>query len=203
MNCPYCKNSNIVKNGHSPSSKQRWKCNKCNKSFDNNTIRKFPPTTIPFQFIALILYISETWSYNKTYNYINDLLKILKIWNITIYPKGKIAYSTIHKWKKQYKRTYKDLISFEEAKNFYFKLIRNGKKPILNSKPIEEPIYKIKTITIPKSHMEALKNFRDMTDFMGKNSLDYMKTYKEIIKPLLKEFKKEKQTTIVLSTQKE
>jgi hypothetical protein len=130
------------------------------------------------------------------------LLKILKLWNITIYSKGKIAYSTVYKWKNQYKLVYKDLVSFEEAKKFYFELIRNGKKPILNSKLTEEPVYKIKTITILKDHMEVLKKFRDMTDFMGENSLDYMRTYKEIIKPLLKEFKKEKQTTFVLSPTK-
>ena len=31
--CPNCKCTDIVKNGHRSNGDQRWKCNKCKKSF--------------------------------------------------------------------------------------------------------------------------------------------------------------------------
>jgi transposase-like protein len=31
--CPFCNNDDLVKNGHSVTSEQRWRCNKCKKSF--------------------------------------------------------------------------------------------------------------------------------------------------------------------------
>ena len=31
--CPFCKVNDIVKNGKSPNGTQRWRCNKCKKSF--------------------------------------------------------------------------------------------------------------------------------------------------------------------------
>ena len=33
IGCPNCKCTDIVKNGHRPNGDQRWKCNKCKKSF--------------------------------------------------------------------------------------------------------------------------------------------------------------------------
>ena len=55
MNCPYCNSTATVKNGHSPSGKERWKCNTCKKTFSENSGKGFPPTSIPFEFISWVL----------------------------------------------------------------------------------------------------------------------------------------------------
>ena len=31
--CPFCNNDDLVKNGHSETGTQRWRCNKCRKRF--------------------------------------------------------------------------------------------------------------------------------------------------------------------------
>lgn len=31
--CPFCKGNDLVKNGHSETGTQRWRCNQCKKSF--------------------------------------------------------------------------------------------------------------------------------------------------------------------------
>ena len=33
ITCTYCNSSDLVKNGHSENGTQRWRCNKCKKSF--------------------------------------------------------------------------------------------------------------------------------------------------------------------------
>jgi transposase-like protein len=33
INCPNCPSQDIVKNGHRSNGDQRWRCNKCKKSF--------------------------------------------------------------------------------------------------------------------------------------------------------------------------
>lgn len=33
LTCPHCRGTDLVKNGHSRNGTQRWRCNKCNKSF--------------------------------------------------------------------------------------------------------------------------------------------------------------------------
>jgi transposase-like protein len=33
IHCPYCDSIDLVKNGHSENSTQRWRCNECRKSF--------------------------------------------------------------------------------------------------------------------------------------------------------------------------
>ena len=33
LTCPHCSGTDLVKNGHSRNGTQRWRCNKCNKSF--------------------------------------------------------------------------------------------------------------------------------------------------------------------------
>ena len=33
IRCPSCRGNDLVKNGNSPNGTQRWRCNKCKKSF--------------------------------------------------------------------------------------------------------------------------------------------------------------------------
>ena len=33
LHCVHCSNNDLVKNGKSPNGTQRWRCNKCKKSF--------------------------------------------------------------------------------------------------------------------------------------------------------------------------
>jgi transposase-like protein len=33
IHCPFCHSDDLVKNGHNASGEQRWRCNKCKKSF--------------------------------------------------------------------------------------------------------------------------------------------------------------------------
>lgn len=33
LRCTHCSSNDLVKNGHSPNGTQRWRCNRCKKSF--------------------------------------------------------------------------------------------------------------------------------------------------------------------------
>ncbi len=40
IKCTHCESEDIVKNGHSENGTQRWRCNKCKKSFQLTYERK-------------------------------------------------------------------------------------------------------------------------------------------------------------------
>ena len=196
MLCPYCKSTQIVKNGRAPSKKQRWKCKSCEKSFDEYSNRKFPPTSIPFPFIAFILYTSEDKSVIKTYKDVKYIMQLLKLFHVQIMSKEDVSYVSVYKWKHEYQSFYKELISFNEAKKYYFDLFRNANKPDIVMKNDEEPpYYFLPERPIKYTHMMALKEFKKMTDFIGVDALSYMRSNAVIVPQLLESYKKNRKTS--------
>jgi predicted Zn finger-like uncharacterized protein len=45
MNCPHCQTANIVKNGTSRHGHQRWRCQRCKKTFGETDRRLVAPET--------------------------------------------------------------------------------------------------------------------------------------------------------------
>lgn len=123
MKCPNCKSVSIVKNGCAPSGKMRWKCSKCKKTFDKDTGKNYPPTTIPFPFIAYVLSVSKGNSLEKTKRQVNIWLQ-----QFPICSKKTISKSAVYKWKNNYGKTYTKLISKAEIKRYrdhYLKLSKD------------------------------------------------------------------------------
>jgi hypothetical protein len=137
MNCPNCKSFKIVKNGYTKLKRQRWKCNKCKKTFIENTYKKYPPTKYPFYFIAYILYTSEVYKPKSLTKYIKNWLKILKT------DFKDVNRKTVHYWIKKYKPIYKEIIKFNEARRLFVKHIDKERyRPRLNG----TSVYKISKI---------------------------------------------------------
>jgi transposase-like protein len=67
--CPYCGSDNLQKNGHRPNGKQRWRCNQCRKSFQQDYQYNACKQGIKEQIIELTLNGSG----------VRDISRILKI----------------------------------------------------------------------------------------------------------------------------
>ena len=113
MYCPYCKSRRIVKNGYTNLKKQRWKCNKCKKTFIENTFKKYPSTKYPFYFIAYLLYSLEVMKPKSLTKYITNWLKILKM------DFNQVSRQTVHYWNKKYRPILHDIIKFNEARRLF------------------------------------------------------------------------------------
>ena len=193
MICPYCKKRCIAKNGHAPSLKPRWKCS-CNKSFDENTGKGYPPTSIPFQFIAFVLYMSNESTLEETKNYVNRWLKTFEILKVPICSKKTISLSAVYKWRKNYGETYTKLVSIEEARKYFSELIKKAHIKHEGRMTPEDQKYEIeiREIEISSTHVEVLEMIQEMAELMGENGLEFMRKYSEITELLLKSFKKRK-----------
>lgn len=192
MKCPNCKSVFTVKNGHAPSSKKRWKCNKCKITFDEDTGKKYPPTTVPFQFIAFVLNICEKVTLEETKNYANFWLNFFELRKVPICSKKNISKSAVYQWRKKYGEMYTKLVSKEEVEKYFSKLIKKATRSLPECVPPEDQKYEIKEVETTCTYIEALEKFQEMAEFIGGNSLDYMRKYPEIVEPLMNIFKKEK-----------
>ena len=194
MKCPNCKSVDTIENGHAPSSKKRWQCNKCKKTFDRDTGKKYPPTTVPFQFIAFVLYMCKKATLEKTKDYANFLLKFFEVQKTPICSKSDISISAVYNWRTKYGKTYAKLVSIEEAREYFSKLIKKADISFPECTLPEDPKYEIETREVknPCTTIEALEAFQEMAEYMGENGLEYMKKYPEITEPLIKMFKKGK-----------
>jgi transposase-like protein len=123
VKCPYCKNNKIVKYGKTKNKLQRWQCKSCKKTFIEKTYKGYPPTSYPFEFIALFLYFNGHSSLGKKRRfikkkYLNNYLKIMNL-GFTDIPK-----QTIHDWIRKYESNYEDIVSTEEALLFFRKNVK-------------------------------------------------------------------------------
>jgi len=115
MKCPNCGNENFVKNGH--SKYQRWKCKICNKTYDENSLKGYPGTKTPFEFIAFVLYKWEQWNNQYTFcKFVNLLLKMTN--------EKEVSKGAIYSWKEKYKDDYKKVPEEEAYKWFFVHQIR-------------------------------------------------------------------------------
>jgi hypothetical protein len=164
MICPYCNNTTCVKNGHAPSSKPRWKCKSCKRTFDENTRKKYPPTKIPFPFIAVVLHNTKNQSFKRTLQFGNFLLQFFKLYRLTLYSNYKIPYSTLYYWKKKYGPIYNQLITLDEINDYYKSILQKGIRSELIRKPYyDRPFIKEYKIKRKKEyfHMDTLRFFHE------------------------------------------
>ena len=163
MNCPYCNCSQIVKNGHAPSKKTRWKCKKCNKTFSKDSGKGYPPTSNPFEFVALILYRKRHFDelYKRPHHhfprYTNLLLKMINHKPVSRY--------TVYSWIRKYDNSFMDIISSEEAINW---LSKQQRKNIYLHKKVKK---KIRTKT-PKQKSKELDEIEQLL-FTQKDFLNW------------------------------
>ena len=199
MKCPKCTSNRIIQNGHAPSGKRRWKCKNCQISFDNNTGKDYPATTIPFPFIAFILYLSEGWSVQKTYQHVNYLIRLIQLnSNERPFTLGSVSYSTVYKWKNNYQNLLDETITFEEAKKYYFQLFttEDCSQYSENHPPLKTK-EEYQETTKSLSHMEALRKLQEIADLMQTDVVDYMQSNPEIIPLLIEHLKKEKELELL------
>lgn len=190
MECPYCESKDIIKNGHAPSGKMRWKCNKCKKTFSKDSGKQYPPTSIPFKFIALILHKRKRKkdSLDKTTEYANIWLNAFKSRQVPICKKEQVSRSTVYKWIRQYGKIYAKLIPEQEAIAYLQHLLRQSFPPReIKEKEVLTEDYKIRIERIELSRMKTLKLIQDC---MGREfSLELIRKYPEAFLKILNEFK--------------
>jgi hypothetical protein len=114
--CPHCKSLKIVKNGHPNNEKLQFYCRSCNKYFSEDTLNGYPPTNIPFPFIAYFLYfhrkVPEFSNMRKFRKFVTYWLKYLKIKD------KEVSRHIINYWLKNYEKYLDRVITFEESRGF-------------------------------------------------------------------------------------
>ena len=134
--CPYCQSKKVVKNGHPHSRKLEFSCKTCHKYFYEDTLKGYPPTSIPFPVIAYILYfrqkVPEFSNMRKFRKFINHWLQHLKISD-----QG-VSRQTIHHWIKNYEKDFERIITFSESREYCRQHLSKITKafPIPPQKPI-------------------------------------------------------------------
>ena len=116
QSCPHCKSQKIVLNGHYHKKNPQFFCKNCYKYFYENSAKGYPPTKIPFPFIAYLLYfrrrVPEFSNMRKFRKFVNHWLQYLKI------SEEEISRHTINHWIKNYESFLDKVINFSEARDF-------------------------------------------------------------------------------------
>jgi transposase-like protein len=124
--CPNCNSKNIIKNGHHYGGKLQFLCKNCNKHFTEESAKGYPPSKIPFQIIAYLLYfrrkIPEFSNMRKYRRFVNFWLKNFDLNN------KDVSRQTIHHWINKFDRFLDKVISFNEARDYcQYRLLKNAK----------------------------------------------------------------------------
>ena len=132
--CPYCQSKKVVKNGHPHNKKLEFSCKTCHKYFYEDTLKGYPPTSIPFPIIAYLLYfrqkIPEFSNMRKFRKFVNHWLQHLKVAD------QDVSRQTIHHWIKNFDYYLDKVITFEEARNY----CQNRLKQLAKVRPPLKPI---------------------------------------------------------------
>jgi len=130
--CPNCSSKKIVKNGHHHQNKIQFYCPTCKKYFFLDSLKGYPPTTIPFPVIAYLLYFRRKipeFSNMKKYR------KFVIFWLNNLRISGKdISRQTIHYWINNYDSYLDNVITFDESRDF----VRHRVSKILP--PVHKPL---------------------------------------------------------------
>jgi hypothetical protein len=101
-------------------------CNSCHKYFSEDSLKKYPPTNIPFPVIAYLLYyrrkvpsFSNMRSFRRFVNYWLKYLRVSKV---------DVSRQTVHHWIKNFDPLLDVVISFDEASVFCHDLLRDLEK---------------------------------------------------------------------------
>lgn len=161
ITCDKCGSNNITNNGHPGGfknmKKQQFYCKNCNSYFYEKENIQYPPTSIPFPFIADSLHF---WIEYKKRNKSPIPMDIFRkqVNNMLVYyqirDKGKgVSRQTIHYWIDNYS----ELIDNQELMEQVRADLEKRKSKLYKNQKHDN----VKFITIDKiklSHMEALKN---------------------------------------------
>jgi len=161
MKCNKCASKQIIRYGHPGSDKnngkQQFYCKNCNSYFYEKENIQYPPTSIPFPFIADSLHF---WIEYKKRNESPIPMDIFRkqVNNMLVYyqirDKGKgVSRQTIHYWIDNYS----ELIDNQELMEQVRADLEKRKSKLYKNQKHDN----VKFITIDKiklSHMEALKN---------------------------------------------
>jgi hypothetical protein len=130
--CPNCSSKKIVKNGHHHQNKIQFYCPTCKKYFYLDSVKGYPPTTIPFPVIAYLLYfrrkIPEFSNMKKYRKFVIFWLNHLRI------SSKDISRQTIHYWINNYDSYLDNIITFSECRDF----VRHRVSKILP--PVHKPL---------------------------------------------------------------
>jgi hypothetical protein len=137
MQCKYCKNNKVTKNGHDSRGNQRYLCKKCNHPFSNESRKK-----IPFEF--------KSFALHKYYNNLNFQAKRSNFPTFVNLLLEEIDYEPVHRttiylWINKYHQ--RDLIPYEKALEW---LQKNIKKELKNYQKAHKKKHSRKT----KNHNE-------------------------------------------------
>ena len=160
ISCPCCGGEKITKNGHF-RGKQRYVCKECQKSFSEESTKQFPPTTIPFEFIAYTLYKRERDGNNRGFCKL-----INKILELTILEKKKVSRSTVYSWIGKYGNSYKSLISENEASDFFIKNIDHEAAVNRMKQPIKA-FYRKRKSVYKRKVKKTRKELRKLPEVYG------------------------------------
>ena len=149
MNCPYCQSSSFVKNRKNPSQKPRWKCKNCKRTFSIDSGKGYPPTSVPFQFIAFMLY-----RYNG-----KGFARHVNLYMVKMLGMKPVDRTTVYSWVRKYGDIYMDLVSPDEANEWFLsqELLKLTKKRRVKKSD------KVKKLLIER--VEKLKGFHE--DFLA------------------------------------
>ncbi len=114
--CPNCGSKKIVKNGHHHQNKIQFYCPSCKKYFYLDSVKGYPPTTIPFSVIAYLLYFRRKI---PEFSNMRKYRKFVIFWlnQLRISSKG-ISRQTIHYWINNYDSYLDSIITFSESRDF-------------------------------------------------------------------------------------
>jgi len=172
MKCLNCKSKSIIKYGYS-REKQRYICNRCQKTFTEYSYRNFPPTSVHPLFIALIIHRYSNEPLDKLTKRVNNLLQLFKSKRVSIGSKTKVSRSTVYKWLNHYE-AFADNISTKQTGLFFQGLIKQAFPGSINKEPPEQDIiWEEMEVTIKgfKSYIEFLKHLQKNLDVIFFNAI--------------------------------
>lgn len=122
LKCPECNSESISKNGKPGGRKPQYLCKDCSRYFTEDSSKGFPRTSLPFPFVAFILYIlldgklfnrKKHSGMKRVVVWVNHTLPYLK------FKKKSVTRKTIYQWMKNYGDTYKEKVRWGQAFNFF------------------------------------------------------------------------------------
>jgi hypothetical protein len=170
--CPNCNSRKIVKNGHHHQNKIQFYCPSCKKYFYLDSVKGYPPTTIPFPVIAYLLYFRRKI---PEFSNMRKYRKFVIFWlnHLRISSEG-ISRQTIHYWINNYDSYLDNVITFSECRDFVrqrvSKVIPPVRKPLSYGsalKVLEKKFGKVYCVGLVRSDPVFFQELVDIVSLYG------------------------------------